>query len=88
MSNLKIEEKKSKVNMQSALMVGQMTLLVELLSFLVLGYFVPEAWIIFQIMLVLFAFVAAFNNHKIYKRSMFTLIYVVFGLIVLATIFI
>lgn len=54
--------------------------------FLIINFFIPVELII-SILLVLTLLIMSFNNYKVYKRKGFTILYLIFAILVLIGIF-
>ena len=64
----------------------QAILVALVIIFLIINFFIPVELII-SILLILTLLVMSFNNYKVYKRKGFTIIYLIFALLVLIGIF-
>ena len=64
----------------------QAILVALVIIFLIINLFIPVELII-SILLILTLLVMSFNNYKVYKRKGFTIIYLIFALLVLIGIF-
>ena len=67
-------------------MLVQFILVFFLLLFIVLTVFHPSLKLASQIILILTLLVMAYNNHRIYKRKAFTILYIVVAIFVLLSI--
>lgn len=66
----------------------QIILISTLLILFLMNFFIPEISMTIEIVLALSLFATAYNNHTIFRRKYFTVIYVVAGiLVILATVY-
>lgn len=63
----------------------QLSLMVFILTFAVMSCFVAEFFVCFEALVAIMMFILAYNNQKIYKRKYMTWVYLMFGIVILAT---
>jgi len=70
----------------SLTLLAQITLLIFVLAFGIAGMFYWELFTICRILAGLLMFILAFNNHTVFKRKHMTVIYIVIGIFILASV--
>lgn len=66
----------------------QIALIVFIISFGILSIFNKDLFIICEVLISVMMFVLAFNNQKVYKRKYMTYVYMLFGILLLVSLFI
>lgn len=66
----------------------QIALIVFIISFDILSIFNKDLFIICEVLISVMMFVLAFNNQKVYKRKYMTYVYMLFGILLLVSLFI
>mgnify|MGYP004521409257 CR=1 FL=1 len=85
-NNKKDEQKISLKRVQEIALLGQaITILAIIVSFIMSRY-VVELTILVNIYLVILSFVMSYTSYSIYKRKGISILYIVFGLIILLSI--
>ncbi len=79
------EKLKGKESIYSLGLFIQFVLLIALIILVVCTLFVPEFKMALQVLVVLLLFTMGYNNHTIFKRKGFTLLYIIAGFAFLFT---
>lgn len=66
----------------------QIALIIFIISFGILSIFNKELFIVCEVLMSVMMFVLAFNNQKVYKRKYMTYVYILFGILLLVSLFI
>lgn len=66
----------------------QIALIVFIISFGILSIFNKDLFIICEVLISVMMFVLVFNNQKVYKRKYMTYVYMLFGILLLVSLFI
>lgn len=63
----------------------QVSLGVFIITFGVMTCFVTELFVICEALVAIMMFILAYNNQKVYKRKYMTWVYLIFGIVILAS---
>lgn len=66
----------------------QFILTFSVIGFWIASYFNKSFSLVFEILLILLMFVLSYNNHKTFKRKYMTYIYLIFGIVLIISLFI
>lgn len=80
--NPKIELKQ----VQEIALLGQALIIVAIIISFIMSRFIPELTIIMNTYLVILSFIMAYTSYSIYKRKSMSILYIVFGLIILSSV--
>lgn len=78
-NNPKIELKK----VQEIALLGQAMIICAIIISFIMSRFIPELTILMNIYLVILSFIMAYTSYSIYKRKSISVLYIVFGIIIL-----
>lgn len=81
-NNQKIELKQ----VQEIALLGQALIITAIIISFIMSRFIPELTIIMNIYLVILSFIMAYTSYSIYKRKSTSILYIVFGLIILLSV--
>lgn len=81
-NNPKIELKK----VQEIALLCQALIITAIIISFIMSRFIPELTIIMNTYLVILSFVMAYTTYSIYKRKKMSLLYIIFGLIILSSV--
>lgn len=83
-NNPKIELKK----VQEIALLGQALIICAIIISFIMSRFIPELTILMNIYLVLLSMIMAYTSYTIYKKKSISILYIVFGLIILSSVLI
>lgn len=81
-NNPKIELKK----VQEIALLGQAMIIAAIIISFIMSRFIPEITMIMNCYLVILSFIMAYTSYSIYKRKNMSILYIVFGLIILSSV--
>lgn len=67
-------------------LLGQALIITAIIISFIMSRFIPELTIIMNIYLVILSFVMAYTSYSIYKRKNMSILYIIFGLIILSSV--
>lgn len=71
---------------QEIALLGQALIIVAIIISFIMSRFIPELTIIMNTYLVILSFIIAYTSYSIYKRKSMSILYIVFGLIILSSV--
>ncbi len=83
-SNPKIELKK----VQEIALLSQALIIMAIIISFIMSRFIPELTILMNTYLVILSFIMAYTSYTIYKKKSISILYIVFGIIILSSILI
>lgn len=81
-NNTKIELRK----VQEIALLSQALIITAIIISFIMSRFIPELTIIMNVYLVILSVIMAYTSYSIYKRKKMSLVYIVFGLIILSSV--
>ncbi len=83
-NNSKIELKK----VQEIALLGQAMIICAIIISFIISRFIPELKILMNIYLVMLSLIMAYTSYSIYKRKSISILYIIFGFIILLSVII
>lgn len=71
---------------QEIALLSQALMIFAIVVAFIMSRYIPELTIIMNIYLVLLAFIMAYTNYTIYKNKKLSILYIVFGIIILSSV--
>lgn len=85
-NNKKDEKKISLKRVQEIALLGQAITILAIIASFIMSRYVAELTILVNIYLVILSFVMAYTSYSIYKRKSMSILYIVFGIVILLSI--
>ena len=85
-NNKKDEQKISLKRVQEIALLGQAITILAIIASFIMSRYVAELTILVNIYLVILSFVMAYTSYSVYKRKGMSIVYIVFGIMILISI--
>lgn len=85
-NNKKDEQKISLKRVQEIALLGQAITILAIIASFIMSRYVVELTILVNIYLVILSFVMAYTSYSVYKRKGMSIVYIVFGIMILLSI--